>query len=116
MLTAGVARRGEEFAENARSTVLDAWLKAMVEKRGAKNELKPANLYQGCVYAWNAHRERKSIQNIKHDPKKVSTTFTNSVLPRLGRSLWPAYFLSLRFRRAYRCAGLCGQKLARVAM
>jgi hypothetical protein len=28
MLTAGVARGGEEFAENARSTVLDAWLKA----------------------------------------------------------------------------------------
>src|SRR5467141_3163307 len=31
-----VARGGEEFAENAPSTVLDAWLKAMVEKRGAK--------------------------------------------------------------------------------
>jgi hypothetical protein len=65
-----VARGGEEFAENAPSTVLDAWLKAMVEKRGAKNELKPANLYQGCVFAWNAHREGKAIQNIKHDPKK----------------------------------------------
>jgi hypothetical protein len=34
------------------------------------NGLKPANLYQGCVYAWNAHREGKAIQSIKHDPKK----------------------------------------------
>jgi len=42
----------------------------MVERREGKNELKPANYYQGCVYAWNAHREAKSIQNIKHDPKK----------------------------------------------
>jgi hypothetical protein len=67
---AEVARGGEEFAENAPTTVLDGWLKGMVEKRGAKNELNPANLYQGCIYAWNAHREGKSIQTIKHDAKK----------------------------------------------
>jgi hypothetical protein len=65
-----VARGGEEFAENAPSTVLDAWLKAMVEKRGSKNELKPANLYQGCIFAWNAHREGKTIQTIRFDAKK----------------------------------------------
>src|SRR5262245_20181269 len=34
---------GEEYADNAPSTVLDGWLKAMAE-RGAKHELKPANL------------------------------------------------------------------------
>ena len=65
-----VARGGEEFVENAPSTVLDVWLKAMVEKRGAKNELKPANLYQGCIFAWNAHREGKTIQTIRFDAKK----------------------------------------------
>jgi hypothetical protein len=67
---AEVARGGEEFAENAPSTILDAWLKAMVEKRGGKTELKPANLYQGCVHAWNAYREAKTIQNIKFDSRK----------------------------------------------
>jgi hypothetical protein len=41
-----------------------------VEKRGAKNELKPANLYQGCIFAWNAHREGKTIQTIRFDAKK----------------------------------------------
>ena len=49
---------------------LAAWLKAMVEKRGGKNELKPANLYQGCVHAWNAYREGKTIQTIKFDARK----------------------------------------------
>jgi hypothetical protein len=67
---AEVARGGEEYAENAPSTILDAWLKAMAEKRGAKTEVKPANLYQGCVYAWNAYREGKTISTIKFDTKK----------------------------------------------
>jgi hypothetical protein len=67
---AEVARGGEEYAENAPSTILDAWLKAMAEKRGAKTELKPANLYQGCVFAWNAYREGKTISTIKFDTKK----------------------------------------------
>jgi hypothetical protein len=34
---AEVARGGEEYTENAPSTILDAWLKAMAEKRGGKN-------------------------------------------------------------------------------
>jgi hypothetical protein len=67
---AEVARGGEEYAENAPSTILDAWLKAMAEKRGAKTEVKPANLYQGCVFAWNAYREGKTISSIKFDTKK----------------------------------------------
>ena len=67
---AEVARGGEEYAENAPSTILDAWLKAMAEKRGAKTEVKPANLYQGCVFAWNAYREGKTISTIKFDTKK----------------------------------------------
>jgi putative ABC transport system substrate-binding protein len=43
---------------------------AMVEKRGGKNELRPANLYQGCINAWNAYREGKTIQTIKFDTRK----------------------------------------------
>ena len=67
---AEVARGGEEYAENAPSTILDAWLKAMAEKRGAKTEVKPANLYQASVYAWNAYRENKTITSVKYDTKK----------------------------------------------
>jgi hypothetical protein len=65
-----VARGGQEYAENAPSTILDAWLKAMAEKRGAKTEVKPANLYQGCVFAWNAYREGKTISTVKYDTRK----------------------------------------------
>ena len=64
-----VARGGEEYADNAPTTVLDSWLKGMAEKRG-KAELKPANLYQGCIFAWNAFRESKTITAIKYDTKK----------------------------------------------
>jgi hypothetical protein len=33
-------------------------------------ELKPANLYQGCIFAWKAFREGKTITAIKYDTKK----------------------------------------------
>jgi hypothetical protein len=41
----------------------------VAEKRG-RNELKPASLYQGCIFAWNAFREGKTITAIKYDTKK----------------------------------------------
>ena len=67
---ANVARGGEEYAENAPSTILDAWLKTMAEKRDSNVEVKPANLYQGCIFAWNAYRDGKSISAIKFDTRK----------------------------------------------
>lgn len=41
---ANVARGGEEYAENAPSTILDAWLKTMAEKRDSNVEVKPARI------------------------------------------------------------------------
>ena len=35
-----------------------------------KLELKPANFYQACIYAWNAYREDKTITSVKYDTKK----------------------------------------------
>jgi hypothetical protein len=64
-----VARGGVEFDDDATQTVLDSWLKSAAERKGA-NELKPANYYQGCVFAWNAHREGKTIPAIRYDAKK----------------------------------------------
>lgn len=66
-----VARGGVEYEDNAPATVLDAWLKAIATKeQRTVIKLKPANFYQGCVYAWNAFREDKQLKDIKHDPKK----------------------------------------------
>jgi len=67
---AEVARGGSEFEDTAPATVLDAWLKAAAESRGNRRELKPGNYYQGCIFAWNAYRENKSINTVKFDVKK----------------------------------------------
>jgi hypothetical protein len=66
---ADVARGGVEYEENAPASMLDAWLKAAKEGE-LKEEPKPAQYYQGCIYAWNAFREEKQIKDIKADTKK----------------------------------------------
>ena len=55
-----VSRGGVEFEENHPTTVLDAFLKSIIEDK-RKLDLKPANLYQASIYAWNAFREGKTI-------------------------------------------------------
>jgi hypothetical protein len=66
-----VARGGDEYNDTAPETVLDNWLKAAADKEKKETlSLKPANFYQGCIFAWNAHREEKSVKDIKSDTKK----------------------------------------------
>lgn len=67
-----VARGGEEFAEKAPSTVLDKWLQEeRVPKPRRRVVLSDGNIYQGCVFAWNAHRDGKeTIEKINYDTKK----------------------------------------------
>jgi hypothetical protein len=64
-----VSRGGVEFEDNHPTTVLDGFYKAIIEDK-KKLDLKPANLYQAAVYAWNAFREDKTISNVKFDTKK----------------------------------------------
>lgn len=66
---ADVARGGVEFEQNAPATVLDDWFKAAKEDE-LKEKLKPAQLYQGSIYAWNAFREEKQLKDIKSDTRK----------------------------------------------
>ena len=49
--------------------MLDGFLKSVLEEK-KKLELKPANLYQACIYAWNAYREDKTLTTVKYDTKK----------------------------------------------
>lgn len=68
-----VARGGIEYEDNAPSSMLDKWLKDA--KDGTlKEELKPAQYYQGCIYAWNAYREDKTLKDIKADTRKALYT------------------------------------------
>lgn len=67
-----VAKGGIEFDDTAPATVLDNWLKSIVEanRKGQKPGIKPANFYQGCIYAWNAAREERSLNRIAYDTRK----------------------------------------------
>jgi hypothetical protein len=66
-----VARGGVEYEDNAPSTMLDNWLKGAAEREKREAlKLKPANFYQGCVYAWNAFREGKNLKDIRFDTRK----------------------------------------------
>jgi hypothetical protein len=64
-----VGRGGVEFDDNHPTTVLDGFLKSVVEEK-KKLELRPANFYQACLYAWNAYREGKTFTSVKWDTKK----------------------------------------------
>jgi hypothetical protein len=56
-----------EYEDNEPTTMLAKWLRAIGDK---ELKVKEANHYQGCIYAWNAHRQEKQIKNIKDDAKK----------------------------------------------
>jgi hypothetical protein len=70
-----VSRGGDPDADDTPERVLDLWLRSIFEgtfepvaKFGAKN------VYQGCIYAWNAARENKRISTIKYEVKKNVAT------------------------------------------
>src|SRR5262245_28119251 len=63
-----VARGGDQYDESAPSSVVDAWLKEIKTER---LNLKPGQIYQGCIYAWNAHRSDRTLSKIKFDAKTM---------------------------------------------
>ena len=66
-----VGRGSVEFEDDAPATRLDGWLKEMAEMpKNRRPDIKPAQYYQGCIYAWNAHREGKTLKRIVADAKK----------------------------------------------
>src|SRR5262245_17127841 len=59
-----VSRFGMEFEDDHPTPVLD---KCLVEDRDDTHEkYKPAERYQGCLFAWRAYRENKKINAIKY--------------------------------------------------
>jgi len=63
-----VARGGDASSEDAPTSKLDAWLKATQAK---EVKVKPAPLYQGCIFVWNAYRRGDtSLRQVKADMSK----------------------------------------------
>lgn len=58
---AEVARGGKEFEPKAPSAVLDKELKDLHETGEGCGEQKPANFFNGCLFAWSVHRKGKEI-------------------------------------------------------
>jgi hypothetical protein len=69
-----VARGGIEYDDTAAATVLDLWLKNLKAKEPDTSQIigkmKPANYYQGCIYAWNAYRQNQALKQIDYNTKK----------------------------------------------
>jgi hypothetical protein len=68
-----VARGGNPSNDDAPSSKLDAWLKAIKAKdeKQVPHRLKAGAIYQGCIYAWNAFRRGDDLpKGIKADLSK----------------------------------------------
>lgn len=62
-----VAGGGREYEEEYPATVLFDWYQRLADH---EMKVKPRQLYQGAVYAWNALRNGKDIRDIRADIKK----------------------------------------------
>jgi hypothetical protein len=65
-----VARGGDDYNDRAPSTLLDTWLKSIHEDKEDEYDVKGAEFYQGCAFAWNAFRQARQISAIKSDISK----------------------------------------------
>jgi hypothetical protein len=64
-----VARGGRPYEEQHPTTVLDKWLKACRDGT-CDDTMKAAYHYQGCIFAWNAYRDDKTIRDIRFTTTK----------------------------------------------
>jgi len=68
-----VARGGNPESDEAPTTKLDNWLKALKDKKqpGYVAKVKAPSIYQGCIHAWNAWRRDDTVlKAIKTDITK----------------------------------------------
>ena len=68
-----VSRGGDLDEVDLPQTVLAKWLLGLYEGTVDPDDFKTANVFQGCAYAWNAHKDGKRIQDIRWSIKKNIT-------------------------------------------
>jgi hypothetical protein len=64
-----VARGGRPYEDQHPTTVLDKWLKSCSDGT-CEDKMRAAFHYQGCIYAWNAFREERTIKDIRFATSK----------------------------------------------
>lgn len=67
-----VSTGGDEYQETAPDRVLSEWLRAAYQRETPETTgISTGQLYQGCIYAWNAHRRSEAaLKTIRHDTKR----------------------------------------------
>lgn len=66
---ASVARGGDEFDETDPARALDTWLRRLKDKF-QRPDVRPLQIYQACIFAWNAEMDGKPLTKILYDIKK----------------------------------------------
>jgi hypothetical protein len=65
-----VSRGGDPHgSDNAPSTVLDEWLKALKDKNERTNKVPPFQVYQACIYAYNTFHKGLPLNKVKYEFK-----------------------------------------------
>jgi len=64
-----VARGGDEYNEQDPARAIDNWFRLMKADKN-KMGVRPAGVYQACIFAWNAFVDGKPVIKIAHDTKK----------------------------------------------
>ena len=64
-----VARCGDEYNDQDPARALDLWLMRLRDKSD-KLIVRPAQVYQACIFAWNAHVDGKPVAKVVYDTKK----------------------------------------------
>jgi hypothetical protein len=64
-----VARGGDETNDTDPANALDTWLRLLKDKKN-KLDVRPLQIYQACIFTWNAEVDGKSVSRIVFDTKK----------------------------------------------
>jgi hypothetical protein len=70
-----VARAGKLEDDSHPTTKLDEWLRSIAGKETIG--VKTAEIYQGCIFAWNAYRRDAQVVKIKYDTSKGFMTIAS---------------------------------------
>ena len=63
------ARGGDEYNEQDPARALDTWLRKLKDKHSTL-DVRPAQIYQACIFCWNAEVENRPVIKIVYDTKK----------------------------------------------
>ena len=65
-----IAAKADESDDNGNAAqVLDRWLRDLIEV-GYPDGVRHAQIYQACIFCWNAYREGRDIAKVRFDTKR----------------------------------------------